>query len=515
MDRVSQAERRKMNLADQRWRLENLYQCRREGSGEPTKFVPRPEQSAIFAHLIEKPHEPVYIIKSRRLGLSTGINVYNVDSAAFSTGWVGVLIDQKQDDATKKMTQQVRFAFDSLPKQIRARFANPKRNDSEFRVKLAGEPEAAESVIFATTGARGGDCSLLHVSEMGPIAALDPPRAKEIVTGAFPAARMGRRVIETTWMGGKYGELWELVKPILEHDPNAEGTIYFFPWHDDPAAVRTEGMVTAEIEDYFKALSSKLSKSFSQEQKKWYAAKKVEQRSAIYREYPSTLEEAFRAPIEGAIYAEAIDAARTGGRILPFPVDRSALVHTAWDLGAPLNTVTWYFQLIAGEIRVIDCDLDLSILGTDRVARIMSKGYPLGVHLVPHDATGKPVSGKSSVDVLAEAGLSNIRIVPRVDRVWVGVDACLAVFPRFTFHSVNCAEGLERLANYRFEKQSSGGATKSEPVHDRNSHPADALRQIPQAMQAGIIPSGILGTAGVTDSRPKVRASVVAGYRGR
>lgn len=500
---------------DQRWRLNNLYMCRKEGKGDAIPFVPRPEQVAIFDHLIDRPSEPIYIIKSRRLGLSTGLNIFNVDSAKTNKGWVGVLIDQKQEDATKKMIQQIRFSYDNLPKAVLANLANTKRNDSEFRIRLKDEPEAAESVIFATTGARGGDCSLLHVSEMGPIAALDPPRAKEIVTGAFPAARMGRRVIETTWMGGKYGELWELVKPILEHDPNAEGTIYFFPWHDDPAAIRTEGMVTAEIEDYFKALSSKLSKSFSPEQKKWYAAKKVEQRSAIYREYPSTLEEAFRAPIEGAIYAEAIDAARTGGRILPFPVDRSALVHTAWDLGAPLNTVTWYFQLIAGEIRVIDCDLDLSILGTDRVARIMSKGYPLGVHLVPHDATGKPVSGKSSVDVLAEAGLSNIRIVPRVDRVWVGVDACLAVFPRFTFHSVNCAEGLERLANYRFEKQSSGGATKSEPVHDRNSHPADALRQIPQAMQAGIIPSGILGTAGVTDGRPKSRAKVLAGYRGK
>ena len=80
------------------------------------------------------------------------------------------------------------------------------------------------------------------------MSAKDPARAKELVNGAFPAASKGRIVVETTWMGGKSGELWEQVKPIMEHYPNAKGKVYFFPWHGDPEAVETTGMVTKEIE---------------------------------------------------------------------------------------------------------------------------------------------------------------------------------------------------------------------------------------------------------------------------
>jgi len=502
-------------LKDQRWRLRHLYSCRREGDGNPIPFVPRPEQEQIFDHLIDRPHEPAYIIKSRRLGLSTGLGLFQDDSAVFNSGWRGILIDQKQDDATKKMAEILRFGIDSLPPEIKDTIRFDKRNDSELRFRVGDEDENNDSVIFATTGARGGDCSMLHISEMGPIAALDPKRAEEIVTGAFPAARLGRRVVETTWMGGRSGELWELIEPILTGNPNAEGIIYFFPWHDDPQAIRLDGMVTDEIKSYFIDLAEKTGKKFSEEQKNWYSAKKLEQRNKIYREYPSTLEEALRAPVEGAIYAEEIDALRASGKILPFPIDRSSLVHTAWDLGAPINTVTWYFQLIAGEIRVIDVDLDQSVSAVDRVANIMNKGYPMGVNLLPHDASSTPTSGRSTQDVLADAGLGNIKVIPRTSDVWIGIDACLAMFPRFAFHAENCKVGIERLDNYRFQATSSGGISKSEPVHDRNSHAADALRMIAEAMTAGLIPSGINGSRGISAGGRKVRPKVLTGYTGR
>lgn len=503
-----------LQLDDQLWRLQNLYKCRREGSGDAMPFVPRPEQMTIFRHLIETPRTPAYIIKSRRLGLSTGLNIFQVDALTWVSGWRGLLIDQKQEDATKKMQEQIRFAYDSLPLSVRARLKITKKNDGEFRVRAETEDDGEDSVIWAGISGRGGDMSMLHVSEMGPIAAMDPPRAKEIVNGSFPAASKGRIVVETTWMGGKSGELWELVKPIFERDPNAEGIIYFFPWHDDPEAVRIDGMVTPEIEQYFRELAEKTGKGFNEGQKKWYAAKRIRHRNEVYREFPSTLEEAFKAPVEGAIYAELMDSLRTKGRILPFQVDRSALVHTAWDLGAPVNTVTWYFQLIAGEVRLVDVDLDLAITPTDRVARILSKGYPLGLALLPHDGKSLEKDGISYADKLASAGLANIRHVPRTRDVWVGIDSTLEMFPRFIFHAENCAKGIERLENYRFEKVSSGGIAKSEPVHDINSHAADALRMIAEAMQAGTIPSGLGGSAGITSHKPREKPRVLTGFRG-
>ena len=91
----------------------------------------------------------------------------------------------------------------------------------------------------------------------------------------------------------------------------------------------------------------------------------------IKREYPTALEECFQAPVEGAIYAEQIDKLRADGAVRPWIVDNSSLTHTCWDLGSPINTVVWYFQLLgADEIRVIDCDLDLDLTLVERVARV-------------------------------------------------------------------------------------------------------------------------------------------------
>jgi hypothetical protein len=65
-------------------------------------------------------------------------------------------------------------------------------------------------------------------------------------------------------------------------------------------------------------------------------------------------------------------------------VDHSTLVHTAFDLGSPINTVCWFFQVIVGgEIRVIDVDMDLDITPVERVSRMLSKGHLCGTHFLP------------------------------------------------------------------------------------------------------------------------------------
>ena len=501
-----------MTIDNQLERLQTIYRCREEGTGKAIPFYPRPEQERIFEHLLEKPDKPAYIIKSRRLGLSTGINLFQLDSAVFCPGWTGMLIDRTQEDASRKMTEQIRFGFEHMDSRPRRQYELLKKSDRELRVRLRNDKNSDASTVYAGVSARGGDFSMLHVSEMGPIAARDDARANEIVNGAFPAASRGRTVVETTWMGGKTGRLWDLIEPVLINDPNAEGIIYFFPWHADPEAIETAGMVTEEIEDYFRDLEGRLGKRFDPEQKKWYAAKRIRHRHEVTREYPSTLDEALSSPVEGAIYAPYLDQLITSGRIVDFPIDRSALVHTAWDLGSPFNTVTWYFQLIGREIVIIDCDLELNLTLTERVSRILSKGYPLGTHLLPHDATATPTSGKSVQQDLIQAGLPNTRVVPRTQNVWIGINATEEAMPRMMFHATNCATGLERLQNYRTTNESSSGLAVETPVHDRNSHAADALRMILEGLEAGLV--NITGTAGMGRRRRTGQTKVLRGWRG-
>ncbi|QJE99107.1 hypothetical protein [Luteolibacter luteus] len=475
-------------LSDPLWRLRHLYQCRQEGKGTGIPFVPRPEQEAIFRHLLETPQVPAYIIKSRRLGLSTGLCTFQADRVVFESGWRGVLIDQDQADSTRKMVEIIRFAVDSLDPAFLKHLRFMKRNDSELRLRMISEDEREDSVIFATTGHRGGDCSMLHVSEWGPIAAQDAKRSAEIRSGAFPSARLGRRVVETTWKGGKGGDLWDMIRPILEKDPNAEGTVYFFPWHDDPEAVRIDGMVTAEAEDYFRDLGGRLGKAFSPEQKKWWIAKKLEQGMFMNREYPSTLDEAFRAPIEGAVFARRIDEARAEGRIFPFPWDRSAPVHTFWDLGSMRNTRVTYLQFVGREIHAIDHDDGkLEMSPAERVAHMRAKGYPYGFHFMPHDAGAQEKSGKNFQQQMREAGLESIRILPRPMTIWPGINKVDELLPRFVFRIPQCDHLVASLEQYHTKKSNVDGHLTDMVVQDWSTHSTDTLRVAGEAMMNGML----------------------------
>jgi len=316
----------KQLLGDKRWRLNNLYWIKPEGGGDPKRFVPRDCQAVIYDHLLETPKIPIYIIKSRRLGFSTAISVFSGDQAIWEAGQNINLVDLTQPDAFKKMREQIRYTVDSVPRGIHQRIDFTSRNESNLGLRIAGQPDSAISNIFAGMNARGGDSSGLWISEWGPLAAQDPHRSGKIVSGAFPAARKGWICTETTWMGGKNGDLWKQIEPIYSGNPNAHGYIYFFPWHGDPYVIKfgvkeiltkypnlkdgdlectsVTGEITSEVIDYFRDLEDQLGKRFREDQKKWWAVAKTTYGIKMPQEFPSTLEEALSAPGNAPKYSE-------------------------------------------------------------------------------------------------------------------------------------------------------------------------------------------------------------------
>ena len=232
----------------------------------------------------------------------------------------------------------------------------------------------------------------------------------------------------------------------------------------------------------------------------------------VLREFPTVMEECFQAPVEGAIYAAVIDKLRVEGAIKPWIVDNSALVHTAWDLGSPVNTAVWYFQLgPMGEIRVIDCDLDLDIPPVERVARMLAKGCLYGSHFLPHDALATQKSGRTFLNELKEAGLPNCRAVPRTHDIWVGINRLRQMLPRFSFRIPQCERGLEALSNYHTVRESTSGIARDEPCHDWSSHAADSLRVIAECEAANML----RGAAGVSRSSAyRGGVQVLTGFRG-
>jgi hypothetical protein len=482
------------DLANPLWRLRNLYHIKRADDGRIIKFAPRPEQQRVYDMLFKQGVKRLIILKARRLGMSTALDVLLTDQMLWNAGTQCSLVDQTAADAERKLATIAKVALDNLPPVALQCIEKVRDSGSILEVSVAGE---AASSFFAGLRARGGTNNWLHLSEWGVIQADDPRRSEDILTGAIPSAEHGRIIIETTWKGGRGGHLWEIVKGALE-TPEAAKTdkdwrVVFFPWWKDPTYV-VEGDVSTispAISQYLDQMQSQTGHTFSDQQRLWYDRQSRDLGLFIFREFPTTLDECFKSPVEGAIYAGELDKLRASGAISAFKTDGSTLVHTAWDLGSPVNTVVWYFQVIGGnEVRVIDCDMDLDMTPVQRVGHMLAKGYSYGAHFLPHDAAATRTSGKADAQVYTEAGLANVRVLPRTHDIWIGINACLQMFPRFSFRLPACERGLDALANYAYKRSSATGIVVNEPVHNWASHAADALRMIAEAEMAGMLKTG-------------------------
>lgn len=479
-------------VQDPVWRLCNLYEVKDARTGRMVRFTPTPEQREIIEAVHVRGERNILILKARQLGMSTVICLILADEAIWSEGYQGSIVDQTQGDATLKLRHKVKAAFDSMPLLIRGMFDVVKANDSEFAVRLKSAAGDQTSTIFGGMNARGGTNQGLHVSEWGPIQHKDPVRSEEIMTGALPSAKEGLVFIETTWMGGKRGHLWNLTERAMTTRPedmtDADFHLYFFPWWRDPSYSLSGNFdqVDAETMAYFEAAERETGHTFTPGQRLWYYKVALPKGLARFAEFPTTLAECFMAPTPGAIYARFIDRAKAEGRVINFPWDRSELVFTAWDLGSPQNTRVVYFQFVGREIHIIDHDTGLDYGPAERVAHMRGKGYPFGGHFFPHDAAAAEKSGKNFEEQMREAGLEGIRIIPRCREVWPGINKAAELLPRMVFHKDRTVKLVESLECYHTKEERTSGHQTSIPVHDWTSHDADAFRMIAEAMMAGL-----------------------------
>lgn len=476
-------------LRDPLWRMSSgeLYKISpADGSGlQP--FIPRPEQIKVLSAIVSG-KKKILIPKARRLGMSTVLGIYFADCLLFRRAWQGSLIDQNAADASRKLDRIVRVALDNLPPWLQQSVSFPKSNDSQITVNMA---HTGESSFYAGMNARGGSNDALWVSEWGVIQNEDPKRSAKIRSGALPSARHGVIVIETTWQGGKFGDVWELLEPSLTGQAD-DWNVLFFPWWVDPRNVNAVATIDTAATEYFAKIAPRLEKEgvvLSDAQRRWWAAERREQGVAMTRENPTFLDECWSAPVKGAVFAEKIEQARAEGRITGFPIDGSNLVNTSWDLGAPASMCVWYWQIVGREIRIIDCDIGDHGTLTERVAMMLAKGYNYGKHFLPHDAEQTERTGETFLGAIVKAGLpaKSISVVPRIHDVWIGINHALELFPALAFRSPQCDDGIDGLSAYRTRRQGEGAATTDEPVHDWSSHIADPFRLMAEAHRAGMV----------------------------
>jgi phage terminase large subunit len=178
--------------------------------------------------------------------------------------------------------------------------------------------------------------------------------------------------------------------------------------------------------------------------------------------------------IDGAIYAAEIRDATTNNRITRVPYEPTRPVHTFWDLGYSDSTAIWLVQAVGMEYRVIKY-IEAHSQPLDWYVREL-KGLPYlwGADYLPHDARAKSLqTGKSTEETLRTMG-RDVRIVPQLSVV-DGINAARTIFGRCWFDEEGTREGMNRLRRYAYEIDENGQRSKL-PLHDENSHGADAFR---------------------------------------
>ena len=188
----------------------------------------------------------------------------------------------------------------------------------------------------------------------------------------------------------------------------------------------------------------------------------------------------FEAAILGAFYGLDMMRAQEEGRIGSVPFQPPLQTYTAWDLGWRDDTAIWFYQLIRGEVHVIDYEARSGANIAELAALVRSKPYHYGKHFLPHDARAKTLAsgGKSIVEQLADhLGVENLQIVPDLS-VQDGIQAVRMMMPNCWFDAANCEHGLEALRQYQREYDDDKKAFRQSPRHDWTSHGADAFRYL-------------------------------------
>jgi hypothetical protein len=201
-------------------------------------------------------------------------------------------------------------------------------------------------------------------------------------------------------------------------------------------------------------------------------------------QYLQEFECSFEAAILGAFFGTEMRQAepRINERVVFEP---GYPVHSAWDLGYRDDTAIWWYQVVGGEVRVIDF---FAVSGADirTIAEVVvNKGYNYGKHYLPHDARAKSLqTGRSIVEQLADhLGINHLSVVPNIG-LQDGIQAIRQMLPRTWFNSVKCGDGIEALRQYQREYDEDKKAFRASPRHDWTSHPADAFRMLAVAWRA-------------------------------
>ena len=192
---------------------------------------------------------------------------------------------------------------------------------------------------------------------------------------------------------------------------------------------------------------------------------------------------------KGSIYGNQMRLAEEQGRIQAVKYQPGVPVDCGFDLGDGDFTAIWFMQRIMGQHRAIDYEEDRHKPLSHYLSLLEGKGYRYGRIFFPWDAASKIVVG--SLEATMRLRGFNVTVMPRQSRE-SGIDAVREMLGTTWFDQAKTETGVQRLRYYHYgdtalvDQLSGNKVATREPVHDENSHGADALRTYAMGVKMGV-----------------------------
>jgi hypothetical protein len=463
-------------FSDRKWRLNNLYKIQ-DKHGRVVTFKLNEAQSKLLDDL----HTLNIILKARQMGFSTFILILALDCCLFNSHFDAGLIADTLPNA-KGLLSRIKFAYDKLDTEIKKVVNVKTMNATTVEFSNSSSIEVGVSLRSSTK-------NFLHISEYGKICAKSPDKAAEIKSGALNTMAKGQLGFIESTAEGRGGDFYDKTNNSrAAKDSNRELTqmewkFHFFPWFEDSEYTTSELVnLTADEEKYFTDLFDEYGIQLSAGQQAWYALKAREQGDAMFKEYPSTPDEAFLAARDGAYFAKQLTALRQRSKIGKFEFETRSPVNTFWDLGLNDSTSIWLHQVIAGKHRFVGF-YENSGEGLAHYLSWLDKWQVRhdavwGEHYGPHDMDHRQNSSDGFVttrkDIAQGLGYS-FRIVNRTLDKQTSIQKVRTILPECEFDEGACDAGIKHLESYSKEWDEKYSVWKNQPRHDEHSHCADAF----------------------------------------
>lgn len=201
--------------------------------------------------------------------------------------------------------------------------------------------------------------------------------------------------------------------------------------------------------------------------------------------YPHIWEGEYIRVVEGAYFADQLEAAAREGRITSLPQDRLQAVRCYWDIGGTSNrsdaTVIWVVQRKGEWLHVIDYYEAQGQDFAEHVGWLRRQGYDDAVQVLPHDGHKHDTVFRATPrGYLTEAGF-RVEVTPNMGAgaAMKRIDAVRRLLPRCKFDAGRTEPGRAALGWYHAKIDEHRRADLG-PEHDWSSHAADAFGYMAQ-----------------------------------